>query len=76
MKTIQEICETLLEHISECEEREYCDGNDLYIFETGIESMMEYLQSAQEVIDDMKECVGAGGEFMDKKLEEWIERLQ
>lgn len=39
MKTIQEICEMLLEHISECEEREYCDGDDLYIFETGIEAI-------------------------------------
>lgn len=39
METILEICEKLLKYIEECNQREYCDGDDLYILEQGIQEI-------------------------------------
>jgi len=39
METILEICEELIKHIEECNQREYCDGDDLYILEQGIQGI-------------------------------------
>lgn len=39
-------------------------------------SEVELIQTLQEVIKDMNNCIGASGGFMDKKLEKWINKLK
>lgn len=39
METILEICKELLKHVEECNQREYCDGDDLYMLEQGIQTI-------------------------------------
>ena len=38
-------------------------------------NQIQFVQDVQEIIEDMKNQIGASGEYMDKKLSEWIDKL-
>lgn len=38
-------------------------------------SEIAFVQTIQELIEEMKNCIGCSGVFMDEKLQEWIDKL-
>lgn len=38
-------------------------------------NQIQFVQDIQEILEDMKNQIGSSGEYMDKKLSEWIDKL-
>lgn len=38
-------------------------------------NQIQFVQDVQEILEDMKNQIGASGEYMDKKLSDWIDKL-
>lgn len=65
---------TLDDRISDlCELENYVtreDGKEVLVSE------VELIQTIQEMKQNMKACIGSSGEYMDRKLQEWIKMLE
>lgn len=38
-------------------------------------NQIQFVQDIQEILEDMKNQIGESGEHMDKKISEWIDKL-
>lgn len=55
-----------------------CELENYITIQEGVEvlvSTIELIQTIQEIKQEMYRCIGCSGEFIDGKLQEWIDRL-